>query len=126
MITELDYIVINGERIYRPLNFTLVKEDIYKGEYTTCTGKPIRDRVGWHFADMTLEWDALPQAMVDVLINMSGECTLLFDDLDGNLIEETIVRTSMEGLRHRQTRMGEVCWLGVKVSIKFLDSHTED
>lgn len=126
MITELDYILINGERVYRPLNFAPTKEDIYKGEYTTCTGKLLADRVGWKFADMTFEWDGLPQAMVDVLINMSGECTLVFDDLDGNLIQETIVRASVVGLRHRQTVRGEPYWIGVQVSIKFIDSHTED
>lgn len=73
---------------------------------------------------MILEWDGLPQAMVDILINMSGECSLVFDDLDGNLIEETIVRASVVALRHRQTQRGETYWKEVKVAIRFIDSHT--
>lgn len=126
MITELDFIKINNEQIYRPPKFTVEREDIYKGDYTTCTGKRIADRVAWKFADMTLEWDALPQNMVDVLINMSGTCTLEFDDLDGSIVQEQIVRTGTIGLRHRQTREGVTIWKDVKVDISFIGSHTED
>lgn len=123
--TDLSYIVINGEQINRPPSFAPEHEDIYKGEYTTCTGKLIADRVGWKFADMTLEWAALPQQMVDILVNMSGICTLEFDDLDGNIIQEQIVRTSAVGLRHRHTQGGVTIWTNVSVSIRFIGSHTD-
>lgn len=127
MLTELDYIKINNNQIYRPPEFKPEREDIYKGDYTTCTGKIIADRVGWKFADMTLEWDALPQRMVDVLVGMSGACTLDFDDLDGEFHQEQIVRISAVGLRHRYTTSaGETLWKKVSVSIKFIGSHTED
>lgn len=127
MLTELDYIKINNEQLYRPPEFKPEREDIYKGDYTTCTGKIIADRVGWKFADMTLEWDALPQRMVDVLVGMSGACMLDFDDLDGDFHQEQIVRTSAVGLRHRYTTpAGETLWKNVSVSIKFIGSHTED
>ena len=125
MRTELDYIIINGERIYRPVNFAPAQEDLYKGDYTTCTGKRIRDRIGWKYSDMTLEWDALPQPMVDVLIGMSGICSLVFDCLDGEVCEEQIVRDSVVGLRHRYTQEGVTYWRDVKVSISFIGSHTE-
>ena len=46
MRSELDYIIINDEQICRPPAFAPEKEDIYKGDYTTCTGKIIADRVG--------------------------------------------------------------------------------
>lgn len=126
MRTELDYIRINGEQIPRPPAFAPSHEDIYKGEYTTCTGKLIADRVGWKFADMTLEWGALPQSAVDVLVDMNGICTLEFDDLDGNIREESIVRTSAVALRHRYTQGGVVIWKNVSLDIKFIGSHTED
>ena len=45
-------------------------------------------RIGWKYADMTLTWDGLPQNMVDVLVGMSGECTLEFDDAEGR--EQTL------------------------------------
>ena len=125
MRTELDYIIINGEQIYRPLNFAPAQEDVYKGDYTTCTGTRIRDRVGWKYSDMTLEWDALPQPMVDVLVAMSGTCSLVFDGLDGEVCEEQIVRDSVVGLRHRYTQNGVTYWRDVKVSICFIGSHTE-
>lgn len=121
--TDLSYITINGEQIWRPPNFAPRHEDIYKGDYTTCTGKRIADRVGWKFADMTLEWGALPQSMVDVLVNMSGECTLEFDDLNGEIIREQVVRTSAVGLRHRYTQGGVVIWKDVSLEIQFIGSH---
>ena len=125
MRTELDYIIINGEQIPRPPKFSPAREDIYKGDYVTCTGKTIADKIGWKYSDMSLEWDALPQQMVDVLVNMSGVNTIVFDDLDGELVSEQIVRTSAVALRHRYTLGGVVIWKKVKVEIKFIGSHTE-
>ena len=126
MRTELDYIIINGEQIPRPPKFSPAREDIYKGDYVTCTGKTIADKIGWKYSDMSLEWDALPQQMVDVLVNMSGVNTVVFDDLDGELVSEQIVRTSAVALRHRYTQGGVTIWKKVKVEIKFIGSHTED
>ena len=126
MRTELDYIIINGEQIPRPPKFSPTRSDIYKGDYVTCTGKTIADKIGWKYADMSLEWDALPQQMVDVLVAMSGVNTIVFDDLDGELVSEQIVRTSAVALRHRYTHGGVTIWKKVKVEIKFIGSHTED
>lgn len=119
----MDYIAINGARIPKPPEFSLQIEDLYAGEYTTCTGKVIADRIGWKYADMSLEWEALPQWAVDVLINMSGEVELTFDGLDGLTQTETIVRTSAVGLRHRRTVGGEVWWTGVQVEVRFVYAH---
>ena len=125
MRTELDYIIINGEQIPRPPKFMPAREDIYKGDYVTCTGKIIADKVGWKYSDMTLEWDGLPQQAVDVLVNMSGVGSMVFDDLDGEIVEEQIVRTSAVALRHRYTLGGVVVWKKVKINIRFIGSHTE-
>lgn len=123
--TDLSYIKINDIPIWRPPTFAPSHEDIYKGDYETCTGKVIADRVGWKYADMSLQWDALPQSMVDVLVNMSGACTLEFDDLSGEIAQEQIVRASAVGLRHRHTQGGETIWKNVSVNIKFIGSHTD-
>lgn len=125
MRTELDFIIINGEQIPRPPKFSPAREDIYKGNYVTCTGKTIADRIGWKYSDMSLEWDGLPQQAVDVLVNMHGVNTIVFDDLDGEIVEEQIVRSSAVALRHRYTLGGVVIWKKVKVEIKFIGSHTE-
>ena len=122
-MSELDYIIINGEQITRPPKFSPQMEDILRS-YETCTGKIISDRIGWRYSDMTLEWDALPQHMVDVLIDMGSENTIIFDGLDGEIVEEDIARTSVVALRHRQTIGGVTMWKGVSVSIKFIGSHT--
>lgn len=119
----MDYIAINGARIPRPPEFAPQIEDLYAGEYTTCTGKVIADVVGWKYADMTLEWEALPQWAVDVLCQMSGETSLTFDGLDGLTQTETIIRTSAVGLRHRHTVDGEPWWTGVQVEVRFIHAH---
>lgn len=125
-MNELNYIQINGTSIPRPPAFAPQREDIYKGDYVTCTGKMIADRVGWRYAEMTLEWDALPQNYVDVLVDISGACVLQFDDADGNMHEEQIVRSSLVGRRHKYTQNGVTIWKNVSVNIKFIGSHTED
>ena len=119
----MDYIAINGARLPKPPEFSPQIEDLYAGEYTTCTGKVIADRIGWKYADMTLEWDALPQWAVDVLVGMSGETELTFDGLDGLQKTEIVVRTSAVGLRHRYTSAGEVWWRGVQVEVRFIHAH---
>ena len=123
-MSTLDYITINGSQVYRPPQFLPKREDIYKGDYMTCTGKTIADRVGWKYSDMTLKWTALPQSMVNTLISMSGICSLVFDDLDGVIHTEEVVRLSAVAVRHRYTQNGVVYWKNVEVQIRFIGSHT--
>lgn len=123
MSDALDFILINNVRITRPPEFRPQTEDVYKGDYVTCTGKLIADRIGWKYSDMTLTWDALPQSMVSILNNMSGICTMRFDDLSGELVTEQIIRTSAVALRHRQTVNGVTYWKGVTMSIRFINTH---
>lgn len=125
-MTTLDFIKINGNSIPRPPQFSPQREDIYAGDYTTCTGKRIADRVGWRYSDMTLSWEALPQSAVDVLVGMSGTCTLEFDDSDGNIHEESVIRTSIVALRHKYLQGGVTIWKNVSVNISFIGSHTGD
>ena len=121
-LTALDFITIDGDQIYRPPTFAPQMEDIYSGEYTTCTGKTVGDRIGWKWADMTLSWDALPQSMVDVLVGMTGAVTMVFDGPQGTQTEE-IIRDSAVQLRNRNTIRGETYWLNVSVQIRFINAH---
>jgi hypothetical protein len=125
MATNLNYITITyggtAHQIYRPPEFKPKREDVYSGEYTTCTGALIKDCVGWKFSDLTLEWDALPQAMMEILIGMNGECTMTFDDPGGDTITASIVRSSEVSTRHRDTVDGVIWWKSVEVEVIFLD-----
>lgn len=121
-LTELDYIIINGTQIYKPPNFSPQIEDIYAGEYETCTGKRVGDRVGWRWSNITLTWDALPQEMVDVLVNMSGEGTMVFDAPQGTFTE-AVIRSSAVQLRNRNTIRGETWWRNVSVELRFINAH---
>lgn len=123
-LTALDYITIGGERLYKPPGFAPQIEDIYAGEYMTCTGKTVGDRIGWKWSDMTLEWDALPQSMVDILVGLSGAATLVFDSPLGTQTEQ-IIRSSAVQLRNRNTIRGETIWRNVSVSIRFIDAHSD-
>ena len=126
-MSALDYITINGTQINKPPKFAPARVDVYKGEYTTCTGKTIADRVGWKYEDMTLEWDALPQNMVDALIAMDagGVSTITFDSPSGATVTENIIRASAVAVRYRQTVGGVTYWKDVKLSIRFIDAHTD-
>lgn len=122
-LSDVKMIAIDGDELYRPPAFAPQMEDIYAGEYTTCTGKIVGDKVGWRYSDMTLQWDALPQSMVNYLTGMDGECTLEFEDLSGTVTSEQVIRTSAVMLRNRNTLRGEVWWLDVSVSIRFINAH---
>lgn len=123
-LTALDYITIDGDQIYKPPGFAPQIEDLYAGEYVTCTGKIVGDKIGWKWADMSLQWDALPQSMVDILVAMSGEATMVFDAPQGTQTEK-IIRTSAVQLRNRNTIRGETYWRDVKVDIKFIGAHND-
>lgn len=122
-LTAQDYITINGNQILRPPTFAPQIEDIYAGEYTTCTGKTVGDVVGWKYSDATLTWDALPQSSVDVLIAMSGENSLTFVNPSGTTTTETVIRDSVVQLQNRNTIRGEVWWKNVSVQIRFINAH---
>lgn len=124
-LTDVNYIAIDGEEIFRPPAFAPQIEDIYAGEYTTCTGKIVGDRIGWKYSDMTLSWDGLPQSMVDILVGMSGEVTLEFEGPDGTITSEPIIRTSVVQLKNRNTIRGEAFWLDVSCEIRFIGAHNE-
>ena len=123
-LTAQDYITINGNQILRPPTFAPQIEDIYAGEYTTCTGKTVGDVVGWKYSDATLTWDALPQSSVDVLVAMSGENTLTFVSPSGTTTTETVIRDSVVQLQNRNTIRGEVWWKNVSVAIRFINAHS--
>ena len=123
-LTAQDYITINGNQILRPPAFAPQIEDIYAGEYTTCTGKTVGDVVGWKYSDATLTWDALPQSSVDVLVAMSGENTLTFVNPSGMITTETVIRDSVVQLQNRNTIRGEVWWKNVSVQIRFINAHS--
>jgi hypothetical protein len=117
-------IQINGKEILRPNDFSPQREDIYAAEITTCTGATIADRIGWKYSDMTLSWDTLPQAQLEVLLSMSGESTIAFTDADGTSHTEKIVRTSAVSTATRSTQAdGKPVWSDVKVEVRFLDAY---
>lgn len=122
-LTDEKYITINNRNIYRPPNFAPQIEDVYAGEYTTCTGKLVGDRIGWKYSDATLTWDALPQRMVNALINMSGPVTLEFVAPDGTITSETVIRDSVVQLQNRNTIRGEVWWKNVSLNVRFINVH---
>lgn len=123
-LTSLDFITINGTQIRKPEVFNVQVTDVYEGEYTTCTGKLIADRIGWKYEDMNITWGALPQESVDALIAMDGTATITFDDQTGATVTELCRRNSVVGLRHRYTINGTVWWKDVTLTLTFLNTHT--
>ena len=67
MIDIFNTITIDNEQIFRPSDFDLKREDVYAGEYTTCTGAVIADRIGWRYSDIELKYDTLPDDQMQTL-----------------------------------------------------------
>lgn len=117
-------IAINGEDIIRPNGFSPQREDLYAGEIVTCIGNIEADLVGWKYADMTMQWDALPEDQLQTLLAMKGECTLEFDDADGESRFEKIVRTGAVSTATRHVRPdGTPLWTDVNVEVRFINAH---
>lgn len=124
MANELrEYIYINGTAIPKPPDFTLEREDIYQAEYTSMSGKHIADRVGWKYADMQLQWDALPQTYIDILINLSGQFTLGFHNENNTYIEEAVIRVGAVALPLRYQYRGAYWWKEPAFTVRFLNAH---
>lgn len=107
----------------RPNDFNIEREDIYAGEYVTCTGSIKADRVGWRYSDMTLTFDELTTDALNILSGMYGAITLYFDDSDGSHAEQ-VIKT---GFTNTPTRLtlpdGRAIWKNVGVSLRFIDGH---
>lgn len=124
MIGVFNTIRINSTDILAPNDFQPAREDVYAGEITTCTGKLIADRIGWKYADMSLEWDMLPQADLMVLIGVSGMFNLTFTDVDGTTVTESAIPKSRVYTGTRYTdQNGNVVWRDVQFGITFVNTH---
>ena len=125
MIGIFNDIVIDGVRVFRPNNMPLQREDVYAGEYTTCTGKLIADRIGWRYADMSLEWDTLTDEMLSALIGLSGSFTITFTDSDGSHTEQ-VIRDEFTNTPTRFTGYnGASVWKDVGLKVRFLNVHND-
>lgn len=125
MIGIFNSITIDGVEIFRPNEMPMQREDVYAGEYTTCTGKTIADRIGWKYADMSLKWDALTDAMLTALINLRGSFNITFTDFDGTHTE-AVVRDEFTTTPTRMTDMsGQAVWTDVAIKVRFLNVHTD-
>ena len=123
MIGVFNTIRINSTDILAPNDFQPAREDVYAGEITTCTGKLIADRIGWKYADMSLEWDTLPQADLMVLIGVSGMFNLTFTDVDGTTVTESAIPKSRVYTGTRYTdQNGNVVWRDVQFGITFVNT----
>lgn len=125
MIGIYNTITIDNVEYIRPTNLTLEREDVYAGEYRTCTGAVIADRIGWRYADATLSWDMLTDAKLTALAALNGPVTLAFTDSDGAK-SETVIRLGFANTPTRHTdNAGQVIWKDVAVVLRFIDVHND-
>ena len=116
-------IYINGRQVFKPNDFEIRREDVYAGEYTSCTGRILADKIGWKFSDMTMKWEILPDADLAYLTTLSGPFALKFRDNDGPYTETVIRR----GFTNTPTRItgpeGSKIWTGVEMEVTFINVH---
>ena len=119
-------IYINGRPYFRPNDFEVKREDVYAGEYTTCTGKLIADKIGWKYSDLPMKWDILPDEDLVYLTTLTGAFNLIFRDSDGQHTEQVI----RKGFTNTPTRItgpeGSKIWTGIEMEVTFLNTHPID
>lgn len=119
-------IKVAGNLIYRGNDFTLQREYIYAGEYETCTGRRIADRVGWRYADITIQWDALPQEQFEFILGLTGARVLF--RFDNELAEEVVEYVIPQMITSQATRFtnpydGSIVWKDIQLQLRFVNSH---
>ena len=121
MFTEIKF---NGQKVYRPNNFTPARENVYSGEYTACTGATYADYLGWKYSDMTLSWDALPYAQRQYLMTLTGQAEFTFRDADGQERTEQVIITNLtQSATRLHDALGFDLWSGIELGVKFIGIH---
>ena len=125
MIGVFNTITIDGAEIYRGNEFTLQREYIYAGEIVTCTGKVCADVVGWRYQDLNLQWDNLPQAQLEAILNLSGhEVDMTFSNEKNETVTESVIPKATTAQVTRLTDpSGDVAWSGIGLEIRFINAH---
>lgn len=126
MIGIFNTISINSEIIYQGNDFTLQREYIYAAEYETCTGKRCADLVGWRYADLTIQWDTLPEEMLRYVMGLTGEAVdFTFTDELGNSITESVIPTVISSQATRLTNPYDrsAIWKNVSLQLRFINAH---
>lgn len=125
MIGVYNSITVNSKTIYRGNNFTLQREYIYAGEIETCTGKRCADLVGWRYADLTINWDNLPESQFSDVLSLSGaEVNMVFSDETGTSVTEVVIPTVITSTATRLTDpMGSVAWKNIGLTLRFVNAH---
>lgn len=126
MIGIFNTISIDSEIIYQGNDFTLQREYIYAGEYETCTGKRVADLVGWRYADLTIQWDTLPEEMLGYVMGLTGEAVdFTFTDELGNSITESVIPTVISSQATRLTNPYDrsAIWRNVSLQLRFINAH---
>lgn len=127
MIGIFNTITIAGVEIYRGNDFQLSREYIYAGEIETCTGKRCADLVGWRYANMTIQWDTLPDDQLQSILAMSGEqVSFTFTNEAGASVTETVIPLAIASTATRITRKGKAIWKGIGLQIQFINAHSPE
>lgn len=123
----MNVITLDGKTIYRANDFTLKKEYIFAGEYTTCTGATIADCVGWKYADCSLSWDTIPQSQLDDLLELNGRSVVMtWTDADGEEKEENVIPLTHSYTATRFFNNGVAVWRDIQLELRFIDAHSNE
>lgn len=118
-------ISIDDNIIWRGNSMTLKREYIYAGEYETCTGKRCGDLVGWRYADISIEWDNLPQSQLVELLALEGrEVEFTFADESNTSVTEKVIPRVISSTASRYTDpQGDAAWLNMSLELSFTEAH---
>lgn len=127
MIGIFNSITIDGTEIYRGNEFTLQREWIYAGEYETCTGKRVGDRVGWRYANITITWDTLPQDQLQAILSLNGgSVNMVFSNEQNETVTEKVIPQVISSQATRFTDpQGNAAWRGISLELRFINAHND-
>ena len=121
----MKYLRINNYNLPYPKAFEMRKEPNIVCELTTMTGSKVADVNGWRWADTTIEWGALYQEDLTLLLQATASPTLTiaFENMSGGTTTVNAILKGFVGKRTLAVYDGDTVWEGVAIAVSFPDCY---
>ena len=124
----MDYLKFNGHRIPYSNGFTMNQVPNVVNEVTLMDGSTQADINGWKYDDTTLEWDYLPEDLLQLLLSetdpIRGTFELSFNE-PGTAGYKTVkaLRRGRVIVKTRHKEAGKIVWTGIEIELTFPEAY---
>lgn len=119
----MDFFKFNGVSIPCSNDFAMNKSANIVASYQTMSGKTVADINGWTYADVTLQWDYLPESILQSLLSetnpLNGSFSFTFNDVEEGEKTVEAIRSSRVITKTRFVENGVALWRDIQMTLSF-------